>query len=60
MFADAFPRVVNSIVEVYLGVLGGPELAKTLLSQALWAALLIAAGQVALRAGVRRLVILGG
>jgi ABC-2 type transport system permease protein len=55
-----FPQMVNTVVEIYLGVLPGPELLQALASQALWAITLIAAGQLLLRAGVRRLVILGG
>ncbi len=55
-----FPHMVNTVVEVYLGVLDGPQLALALLNQALWAVALTALGQIVLRAGVRRLVILGG
>jgi ABC-2 type transport system permease protein len=55
-----FPSMVNAVVEIYMGVLAGPEIARTLLVQALWAVLLFAASQLVLRAGVRRLVIQGG
>jgi ABC-2 type transport system permease protein len=55
-----FPHTVNSVVEVYLGVIQGSEIIHVLLLQVFWAAALIAAGQLTLRAGVRRLVILGG
>ena len=55
-----FPSMVNAITEIYLGVLTGPEIARTLLTQVLWAGLLFATGQLVLRAGVRRLVIQGG
>lgn len=55
-----FPSMVNAIVEVYMGILTGPEIAQTLLVQGLWALLLFAAGQLVLRAGMRRLVIQGG
>ncbi len=55
-----FPSTVNTIVEVYLGVLTGPEIVQALLTQALWVALLFGAGQLVLRAGVRHLVIQGG
>jgi ABC-2 type transport system permease protein len=55
-----FPSIVNTVVEVYLGVLQGPSLILALLQQVAWAALLIAACQLTLRAGVRRLVIQGG
>jgi ABC-2 type transport system permease protein len=59
-YLTPFPHMVNALVEVYLGVLTGAELLETLLGQLLWALALIGAGQLALRAGVRRLVILGG
>lgn len=55
-----FPSMVNATVEVYLGVLTRSEIARTLLVQALWAALLFVLSQVVLRSGVRRLVIQGG
>ncbi|MFZ5915623.1 MAG: ABC transporter permease [Chloroflexota bacterium] len=55
-----FPATINTVVEVYLGLLSGPQLVLALLGQALWAAILIGAGQLVLRAGVRRLVIQGG
>jgi ABC-2 type transport system permease protein len=59
-YLTPFPHAVNAVVEVYLGLLSGPELALTLLGQAAWALALIGAGQLLLRAGVRRLVIQGG
>ncbi len=55
-----FPHMVNTVVEVYLGILTGPALITALLNQALWAAALTLVGQLVLRVGVRRLVILGG
>jgi ABC-2 type transport system permease protein len=55
-----FPHTVNSIVEIYLGLLEGPEILSTLGLQLAWAVALCAACLLALRAGVRRLVILGG
>ena len=55
-----FPYMLNSVVEIYLNMLTGPEILLSLLAQLLWALALIAAGQLVLRAGVRRLVILGG
>lgn len=55
-----FPHMLNTVVEVYLGVLDGPALAQALLLQAAWAVGLVVMGQWALRTGVRRLVILGG
>lgn len=55
-----FPSMVNAVIEVYLGVLTGPQLAATLGQQALWAGGLLLGGHLALRAGVRRLVVQGG
>ena len=59
-YLTPFPHTVNALIEVYLGVLTGPELLQTLLGQLLWAVALILAAQLALRAGVRQLVIQGG
>jgi ABC-2 type transport system permease protein len=55
-----FPSMVNTVVEVYLGVLTGPALLQALLVQIAWIAALMAAVQLALRAGMRQLVIQGG
>jgi ABC-2 type transport system permease protein len=55
-----FPSMVNTIVEIYLGVLTGSEIIRALAVQLLWVALLVGACQLVLRAGVRRLVIQGG
>jgi ABC-2 type transport system permease protein len=55
-----FPSMVNTIVEVYMGVLTGPQILKTVLVQVLWIGLLFGISQWVLRAGVRRLVIQGG
>ncbi len=59
-YLTPFPHMVNSLVEVYLGLVQGPELVNTLLQQAAWGVGLVILGQVALRAGVRRLVVQGG
>ncbi|HYN88967.1 MAG TPA: ABC-2 family transporter protein, partial [Ardenticatenaceae bacterium] len=59
-YLTPFPHTINTVVEVYLGLLQGPALLAALLGQALWIVILVAASQVVLRAGVRRLVILGG
>ena len=59
-YLTPFPHTVNALIEIYLGVLSGPELLQTLLGQLLWAVALILAAQLALRAGMRRLVIQGG
>ena len=55
-----FPHMVNSVVEIYLGVLTGPQVAVVLVKQAAWAIFLIVICQLTLKYGVRRLVIQGG
>lgn len=55
-----FPHMVNTVVEVYLGVLKGPQLAWELIIQAAWAVALVLVCQWILNIGVRRLVIQGG
>ncbi|MCP5094088.1 MAG: ABC transporter permease [Chloroflexi bacterium] len=55
-----FPHLLNTVVEVYLGVLTGSELVSVLLIQLLWVVGLVVLGQVLLKTAVRRLVILGG
>lgn len=55
-----FPSMINTVAEIYLNALQGPELIQALMVQAGWAVTVILAGQLVLRAGVRRLVILGG
>jgi ABC-2 type transport system permease protein len=59
-YLTPFPHMVNTVIEVYLGVLQGPALLQALLAQLLWLVALVAIGQLVLRAGVRRLVIQGG
>ena len=55
-----FPQMINTPVEIYLNLTSGKALALALLWQASWVIVLIAGGQLVLRAGVRRLEILGG
>ena len=55
-----FPAMINTIIEIYLGLLTGPALWQALLIQFLWFIALTAASHFILRAGVRRLVIQGG
>jgi ABC-2 type transport system permease protein len=55
-----FPYLLNTVVEIYLGIVSGPALVKALLLQAAWALGLIVLVQAVLRFGLRRLVILGG
>jgi ABC-2 type transport system permease protein len=55
-----FPYMVNSVIEVYLGLLTGAKLRYALLLQAVWVCILFIACHVVLRIGVRKLVIQGG
>jgi ABC-2 type transport system permease protein len=55
-----FPAMVNTVGEIYLGLLSGWEMLAALAMQIFWFVILVALGQLVLRAGVRRLVILGG
>jgi ABC-2 type transport system permease protein len=55
-----FPAMVNTSVEIYLGLLTGPALIQALLVQLGWFILLTLISHLVLRAGVRRLVIQGG
>lgn len=55
-----FPAMLNTVVEVYLGLLWGPALWQALGGQILWVVILVGLGQWLLRAGLRRLVIQGG
>ena len=55
-----FPHILNSIAELYAGLLSQQEMLLMLLQQIGWIVILFAACQVALRAGTKRLIILGG
>ncbi|WP_420631844.1 ABC transporter permease [Candidatus Leptofilum sp.] len=55
-----FPHMLNTVMELYLGLLQGPALIQALLTQAAWVLILAVLGQMLLRTAVRRLVILGG
>ena len=59
-YLTPFPHMVNTIIEVYLGLPSGPEIYQALLNQLGWFLILALAGHLLLQAGVRRLVILGG
>ncbi len=59
-YLTPFPHMINTIVEIYLGVVSGLDIVRIILQQIGWALGLMAAGQLILRAGIRRLVILGG
>ena len=55
-----FPAMLNTVIEIYLGVLSGPALIQALLMQAMWFFILAGLAHLVMRAGVRRLVIQGG
>ena len=55
-----FPHTFNTVIEIYLGVLTGTHLFMALVKQLLWSLALIGLGQFVLRAGTKRLAILGG
>jgi len=59
-YLTPFPHMINTPIEVYLGLMKGEELAMALLNQAMWGFTLAVAGHAILYAGVRRLVIQGG
>lgn len=59
-YLTPFPHIINTVIEIYLGVLSPAEAALALLAQAGWAVGLVLAGQAVLRLGIRRLVIQGG
>jgi ABC-2 type transport system permease protein len=55
-----FPYMVNTVVEIYLGVLTGSAIIRALLAQTAWLAGLFLVGQFVLRIGIKKLVISGG
>lgn len=55
-----FPAMVNTPIEIYLGIVNGPELLFALLEQAVWTVILLAVARMVLASGVRKLVIQGG
>lgn len=59
-YLTPFPHMLNTVADVYVGVLSGRELVEALLVQGAWVVLLMIACQLVLRTGIRRLVILGG
>lgn len=59
-YLTPFPYTINVVVEVYLGLIDGSSLSAIIMAQVAWILILTLAGMVVLRAGVRRLEILGG
>lgn len=55
-----FPSMVNTVIEIYLGLLSGWAIGWALLVQVFWIVVLIVLCQLVLRSGVRKLVIQGG
>lgn len=55
-----FPSMVSTPLQIFLGLLDGPELLWALSNQILWSVILLAVSQLVLNRGVRRLVIQGG
>lgn len=55
-----FPAMLNTTMEIYLGLLDGPALWVALIQQVVWAFVLTGICLLVLRAGVRALVIQGG
>lgn len=59
-YLTPFPHLINTIVEIYLGVIKGSELLRILMLQVGWALGLMVLSNLVLKAGIRRLVISGG
>jgi len=59
-YLTPFPYTINVVVEVYLGLVNGSALVSIILAQGAWILLLVIGGMLTLRAGVRRLEMLGG
>jgi ABC-2 type transport system permease protein len=59
-YLTPFPHMINSCVEIFLGVASGNNIVQLITLQIFWAVVLLCACQLVLRAGIRRLVILGG
>lgn len=55
-----FPSMMNVVMDAFIGLLDGPAMLEALLVQAGWVVTLSLLGHLALRTGVRRLVVLGG
>jgi ABC-type uncharacterized transport system permease subunit len=52
--------MINALIEIYLGVLSVPEILRTFTGQIIWIVVLGLISHIVLRAGIRRLEILGG
>jgi ABC-2 type transport system permease protein len=58
--ATPFPSLIETPVQIWLGILSGPAAFNAILQQALWLIALMLVGRVMLAAGTRKLVIQGG
>ena len=59
-YLTPFPHMLNSVVEIYLGVLTGQGFFRMLLLQLFWVLALATLAHLSLRIAVKRLVLLGG
>ncbi len=59
-YLTPFPQMIQTPIDIFLGLLQGSAEINALFQQAMWAVGLILAGQLTLRLGVRKLVIQGG
>lgn len=59
-YLTPFPQMINTPIEIYLGLLEGNQVTQALGTQLAWIIALVVLGQLVLIAGVRRLVIQGG
>lgn len=59
-YLTPFPYSVNTVLEVYLGIIEPGELLAALFGQFIWVIILIFMGHLTMRAGIKRLIILGG
>jgi len=59
-YATPFPSLIETPVQIWLGILAGPAAVHAIFQQAVWMVALMSVGRVMLAAGTRRLVIQGG
>ncbi len=55
-----FPSIIETPVQIWLGILVGPAAMNALIGQALWFVALMLVGRLMLAAGIRKLVVQGG
>jgi len=55
-----FPAMIETPVEIWMGILSGPAATAALVQQAFWVGAMVLLGRVMLAAGTRKLVIQGG